>query len=87
MAFAQLDRPMPVDPQLLRDIAGLTEGGFYESENEQAFRADVKDLERTVFKQKLRVSREDVFWPWLLAALLLLVFEHLLRFTRFRSVA
>ena len=76
----------PIDPVLLKQIAKLTGGTFYESYDEKAFRADIKSLERTAFKTKTRVKRGDIFPPFLLVGFLLLALEWLLRFTRFRRL-
>jgi len=86
-SYGRPARPFPVDPDLLRQIAELTGGQFYESYNEEKFREDIADLERTVFKSEVHVTRSDVFYPLLLLAFLLLSLEWLLRFTRYRSVA
>ena len=84
--YSRPRRPFPVDPDLLREIAGLTGGKFYESYNEEKFLADVEDLERTVFSSRVHVSRSDVFALVALIALLLLAAEWLLRFTRWRGL-
>ena len=85
--YARPRRPFPVDPGLLRQIAELSGGKFYESYNEEKFQEDVADLERTVFSSRVHVSRSDVFGLVALFALLLLAAEWLLRFTRWRGVA
>jgi len=79
-------QPFQTDPELLRDIASLTGGKFYESYNEEKFKEDVADLERTVFESTVERPRHDRFMIPLLIALLLLAGEWLLRFTVFRSV-
>jgi Ca-activated chloride channel family protein len=78
-------RPFPTDPELLRYIAEETGGRFYESYNEQKFRADWKDLERSTFTTETHTQHKDVFFPFVLAAGCLLAFELLLRFTLFRK--
>ncbi len=80
-------QPFPVDPALLQSVAAMTGGKFYASYNEEKFRQDVADLERTVFKHKVHVSRADVFLPLVLLGLLALALEWALRFTRWRGVA
>ena len=85
--YARPPRAFPVDPELLRRIADLTGGKFYESYNEEKFQEDVADLERTVFSTEVHINRSDVFAPLLLWAFCLLLLEWLLRFTRWRGVA
>lgn len=80
-------QPFPVDPDLLKQVAQMTGGKFYASYNEEKFRQDVADLERTVFTHKVHVSRADVFLPLVLFGLLALALEWALRFTRWRGVA
>ncbi|MCB9729442.1 MAG: VWA domain-containing protein [Deltaproteobacteria bacterium] len=84
--YQRPQRAFATDPELLRQIASLTGGKFYESYDAEKFQADVKDLERTVFKTKVHVNHTDIFVPLALAALLLLACEWLLRFTRWRSL-
>lgn len=85
-SYARPDRPFPVDPELLAEIAELTGGKFYESPSPEAFAEDIRDFERTVFESELKVHRADVFMPLVIVALLLLLLEWLLRFTAYRSV-
>ena len=84
--YARPRQPFEVDPDLLREIAALTGGKFYESYNEEKFKADVADLERTVFSTQVERPRHDRFAFPLLVGLLLLAGEWLLRFTIYRSV-
>lgn len=79
-------QPFETDPELLREVASLTGGKFYESYNEEKFKDDVADLERTVFETQVERPRHDRFIFPLLIGLLLLAGEWLLRFTVFRSV-
>lgn len=79
-------RPFPVDPDLLQEIARMTDGQFYKSYNEEKFKKDIKDLEKTVFETQIKVDRADVFMPLLWFALLFLGLEWLLKFTRWRGV-
>ncbi|MGM0574198.1 MAG: VWA domain-containing protein [Myxococcota bacterium] len=84
--YQRPSQPFPTDPELLRRIAEMTGGKFYESYDEEKFQEDVADLERTVFSSRVHVTRSDVFWPLALAALLLIALEWFLRFTRWRSL-
>ncbi len=84
--YGRPQRPFPTDPQLLKTIAEMTGGKFYESYSEEKFATDMEDLERTVFKKKVHTSRSDVFARFLIIALVLLLGEVLLRVTRWRSL-
>lgn len=79
-------RPFPVDPELLQRIADMTGGKFYRSYDAEKFAKDIEDLERTVFESEVNVARSDVFQPLAIAALVLVVLEWLMRFTRWRDV-
>lgn len=79
-------RPFPVDPDLLQEIATMTDGHFYKSYNEDKFKADIADLEKTVFETKITVDRADVFMPLLWFALAMLLLEWALKFTRWRGI-
>lgn len=83
--YQRPQRPFPTDPELLREIADLTGGTFYQSYDPKKFEKDFKDLERTTFKVKVHTNRKEMFFPWLLAGLLLLGFEQLLRLTWLRA--
>jgi Ca-activated chloride channel family protein len=77
----------PVNPKLLEEIAGQTGGmPFLATDNqalEQRFVAILEDLERT--KLKSQMPRYAELYPALLApALLLMLLDVLLSFTRFR---
>lgn len=85
--YGRPQRPFPTDPQLLKTIAEMTGGKFYESYSEEKFAADMEDLERTVFKKRVHTSRSDVFGRFLVLALVLLLGEVALRVTRWRSLA
>lgn len=84
--YGRPQQPFPVDPELLQEIASLTGGKYFESYNEQKFKEDVEDLERTVFTAAVERPRHDRFALLLLVGLLLLTGEWALRFTFFRSI-
>jgi Ca-activated chloride channel family protein len=85
-AYQRPDRPFPTDPELLRQIADLTGGHFYDSYDAEKFAKDFRDLEKTTFTVKVHVNRSELFYPWLLAGLALLGLELLLRRTWLRVV-
>ena len=84
--YRQPSRPYPTDPDFLEEIAKLTGGAFYRSYDAEDFASDVEDLERTVFQSRIHTSRSDIFMNVALAALLLLLLEWTLRFTRWRGI-
>jgi Ca-activated chloride channel family protein len=86
MKYARPERPFPTDPELLKQIAQLTGGKFYDSYDSEKFAKDFADLERSTFKVKVQTSRKELFFPWLLAGLMLLLTEQLLRRTWLRTV-
>jgi Ca-activated chloride channel family protein len=85
--YGRPQRPFPTDPELLKSIADMTGGKFYESYDQEKFREDMADLEKTVFKNRVHTTRSDVFGPFVVFALVLLMAETLLRVTRWRSLA
>ncbi len=82
--YGEPPRPFPTDEPVLRDIAALTGGKFYAAYDEDQFRAQFAELETTEFKSTARPRMQDVYIPWLVAALGLLGLEWLLRFTLLR---
>lgn len=84
--YQRPERPFPIDPELLRQIADLTGGKFYDSYDAEKFAKDFKDLEKTTFSVKVHVNRSELFYGWLVAGLCLLAMEQLLRRTWLRSL-
>ncbi len=65
-----------IDEGLLMEIAKATGGKFYRAKNElelQNIYDEINDLEKTDFTQAARVSQNDVYRPFLLAGLFLLL--------------
>ncbi len=83
--YQRPERPFPTDPDLLRQIAKLTKGRFYESYDPDKFDQDFKDLERTTFEVKVHTNRRELFFGWLVAGFVLLLLEQLLRRTWLRT--
>ncbi|MSQ84468.1 MAG: VWA domain-containing protein, partial [Myxococcales bacterium] len=83
--YQRPDRPFPTDPELLREIAGLTGGRFYDSYDAEKFSKDFADLEKTTFQVKVRTHRRELFFGWLFAGMMLLGLELLLRRTWLRA--
>lgn len=82
--YQRPQRPFPTDPELLRQVAKITGGKFYESYDPAKFAKDFKDLERTTFKVKVHTNRREMFFPWLLFGLIFLAVEQVLRLTWLR---
>jgi Ca-activated chloride channel family protein len=85
LVYQRPDRPFPTDPELLRRIATLTGGTFYESYDPKKFENDFRDLERTTFQARVHTNRQERFLPWLLAGLVLLGLGWLLQLTVLRT--
>ena len=85
LAYQRPSRPFPTDPDLLRDIANWTGGRFYESYDEQKFRADFADLERTTFETRTHSRHRDVYGPVLAVGAAAILLEMLLRLLVFRK--
>lgn len=82
--YQRPDRPFPTDPELLKNIAQLTGGRFYDSYDAEKFATDFKDLEKTTFQVKVRTQRRELFLPWLMVGLSLIGLELFLRRTWLR---
>ena len=85
VSYEQPQRPFPTNPELLRGIAEKTGGKFFESYDEQKFREDFKDLEKTTFKTKVTAHHKDIYPPFVLFASVLFGLELFLRFTVWRT--
>lgn len=74
--YEKPDQPFPVNPDLLRQIAGMTGGEYFEAPTEDAFRAAFSNLERTRFASpSIRRYREVYLVPLGLAMALFLLGE------------
>jgi len=85
MVYRRPDRPAPIDPELLRQIADMTGAKAYDSYDAKKFADDFKDLERSTFSVKVHTNRRELFYGWLLGGLALLGLELLLRRTWLRT--
>jgi Ca-activated chloride channel family protein len=83
--YAPAERDFPTDPALLKEIADLTGGRYFEAYDEARFREQFEQLEKTEFRTTARTKQRDVFFPWVLAGALVLAGEWLLRLTVFRK--
>ena len=78
------ERPFSTDPALLKDIADLTGGRFFEAYDEAKFREYFDELEKTEFQMQTRSIPRPAFFPWLIAGLVALGLEWVLRLTALR---
>lgn len=79
--------PVEIDTKTLRSIAAVSDGHFYRATNTKELRRIYKDIDK-LEKSRLNVKkfskRYEAYQPFALAALLILVFEILLRLTVLR---
>jgi Ca-activated chloride channel family protein len=78
------------NPELLQDIARIANGHFYRAVDQKGLEEDLQaildHMEKTHILDPGRFTRaNEEFQPWLLGALVLILFELLLRWTRFRE--
>jgi hypothetical protein len=85
IVYERSPQAFPTDPQVMKDIAELTGGQYFEAFNERQFREHFDALAKTEFRTTTRTRKEDLFWPWLLLGLGVLLFEWLLRVAVFRK--
>jgi Ca-activated chloride channel family protein len=79
----------PVDDSELREIAEITGGRFYRSDNREGLEkvyADIDQLERTRIEELGSLGWEDLSWPWLMAAFAFLSVQTLLDATLLRKI-
>ena len=83
------EHEFPVNPELLQEIATETGGTYYRSTDQERLREDLHSIldefEKTRIRDATNVDPNEQFHPWLVAALLLLVFQFVLRFTFLRK--
>ena len=73
---------------LLQDLAKQTGGQYFNAKNKEALRtvyASIDQLEKTTIKKTNYERADDKFLPWVIAAIALLFFEALLRYTVFKK--
>lgn len=81
--------PVEIDTQTLSDIAAVTEGNFYRATNNRELKQIYKDidkLEKTKMDVKTYSKRYEAYQPFAIAALLVLLFELILRTTVLRRI-
>jgi len=81
---------MDVDKELMKSIANSTGGKHFVADNNEKLSAiykEIEKLEKTEIQELKYRNYEEKFRPYLLAALLLLAIERLLKYTFLKSVA
>src|SRR5574344_803833 len=81
--------PVEIDTKTLSDIAAVTEGDFYRATNTSQLKQIYKDidkLEKTKMDVKTYSKRYEAYQPFAIAALIVLLFELLLRTTVLRRI-
>lgn len=81
--------PVEIDTKTLEDIAKKTDGNFYRATNNKELNQiyqDIDKLERSKLSVKKFSKRYEAFQPFVIAAILSLLLEVLLRLTYFRRI-
>ena len=81
--------PVEIDTKTLSDIAAVTEGNFYRATNNRELKQihkDIDKLEKTKMDVKTYSKRYEAYQPFAIAALIVLLFELLLRTTVLRRI-
>ncbi len=81
--------PVEIDEDVLRKIAETTDGTYFRATNNNKLRdiyQQIDKLEKTRMDVKHFSKKKEEYFPFLLAAMLLLIFELLLRYTVFRTI-
>lgn len=78
-----------IDEPLLQDIAQMTGGRYFRAltvEGLEAVYEEIDELEKTEIDVTVFKRYEELFYPFLLAGLILLLLEMLFRYTLFRAI-
>jgi Ca-activated chloride channel family protein len=81
--------PVEIDEEVLRQIAEKTDGAYFRATNNNKLREiyqEIDQLEKTRLDVKHFSKKKEEYFPFLLAAMLLLLVEILLRYTVFRII-
>ena len=80
---------MEIDEEVLQKIAENTGGTYFRATDNLKLREiyqEIDELEKTRLDVKQFSKRKEEYFPFLLAAMLVLFFEILLRYTVFRTI-
>ncbi len=89
--FGKRYHPAPpnVDETQMKRISSSTGGKYYRAENEEALSeifGEIDELEKTEVKVKEYYRYSEAFYPWAIAALIMVMLELVLRNTVFRKI-
>ncbi len=81
--------PVEIDEEVLKEIAATTDGVYFRATDNDKLREiyrEIDQMERTRLDVKQFSKKKEEYFPFLLAALLVLLSEILLRYTLFRTI-
>ena len=81
--------PVQIDEELLQNVAQITGGKYFRATDTEALRqiyAEIGEMEKTKIEVKEYTRYSELFLPWLLAGLLLLLAEMVLSQTVLRKI-
>ena len=81
--------PVEIDEEVLRQIAVTTGGSYFRATDNNKLREiyqEIDQLEKTRLDVKQFSKKKEEYFPFLLAAMLILLIEILLRYTIFRTI-
>ncbi|MFZ2286933.1 MAG: VWA domain-containing protein [Bacteroidales bacterium] len=79
-----------IDEALLKQIAELTGGRYFRAVDNTSLQqvySEIDKLEKSKIETREHSKREEVFWPWALAAVVLLTLELLLRYLFMKNMS
>jgi Ca-activated chloride channel family protein len=83
------DMPVEIDEDVLKRIAETTGGTYFRATDNNKLREiyqEIDQLEKTRLDVKQFSKKKEEYFPFLLAAMLILLLEILLRYTIFRTI-
>ena len=83
------DMPVEIDEDVLKKIADTTGGTYFRATDNNKLREiyqEIDQLEKTRLDVKQFSKKKEEYFPFLLAAMLILLFEIFLRYTIFRTI-
>jgi Ca-activated chloride channel family protein len=81
--------PVEIDEDVLKQIAGKTGGAYFRATDNNTLREiyqQIDRMEKTKLDVKQFSKKKEEYFPFLLAAMLLLIFELILKYTWFRTL-
>jgi Ca-activated chloride channel family protein len=83
------DMPVEIDEEVLKQIALTTGGSYFRATDNNKLREiyqEIDELEKTRLDVKQFSKKKEEYFPFLMAAMLILLIEILLRYTIFRTI-